>query len=53
MLVNGTGIGPAIAAVEMPIGLTHIDSGFCWCDPVAEVDDNGQQVVVHREVTWN
>ncbi len=53
MLGNQTWICPAIAAVEMPIGLNHVDSDFCWCDPIVEVDENGQEVVVHREVTWN
>jgi len=53
MFLDRTWIAPAIAAVEMPIGLTHIDSGFCWCDPIVELDENEQQVVVHREVTWN
>jgi hypothetical protein len=53
MFVDRTWIAPAVAAVEMPVGLTHIDSDFCWCDPVVEVDKNGQEVVVHREATWN
>lgn len=39
--------------VEMPVGLTHVDSDFCWCDPVVDVDENGHETVVHREVTWN
>lgn len=46
-------ISTIMAPVEMPIGLSHIDSDFCWCDPIAELDDNGQGVVIHREVTWN
>ncbi len=53
MLVNRIAIWPAIPAVEMPMGLNHIDSDFCWCDPVVELDQNGQEVVVHREITWN
>ncbi len=24
---------PAAVAVEMPIGLNHLDTDFCWCDP--------------------
>jgi hypothetical protein len=53
IFLDRTWIGPAVAAVEMPIGLTHIESNFCWCDPVTEIDDNGQEVVTHREVSWN
>ncbi len=53
MLVNRIGIWPSPAAVEMPIGLNHIESDFCWCDPIVEVDENGREVVVHREITWN
>ncbi len=52
MFVDRTWIAPAVAAVEMPVGLTHIDSNFCWCDPIVETNE-GQEVVVHREVTWN
>jgi len=37
--------------VEMPVGLTHLESDFCWCDPIVEVDENGQEVVVlHGDV---
>ena len=39
--------------VEMPVGLNHIDSDYCWCEPMIEVDDNGEEVLVHRQVTWN
>ena len=28
---------PALAQVEMPVGLTHLDSDLCWCDPIVEV----------------
>jgi hypothetical protein len=44
---------PPVAPVEMPMGLNHLDSDFCWCDPIIEVDENGQEVVLHRQVTWN
>ena len=50
---NRTWFLPATAPVETPIGLHHLDSNFCWCDPIVEVDENGQETVVHREVTWN
>jgi hypothetical protein len=53
MLGNQIWIGAAKAAMEMPIGLSHIDSDLCWCDPIAEVDENGEEVVIHKEVTWN
>jgi predicted deacetylase len=41
------------ALVETPVALKHNDSVFCWCDPLVEVNDNGQEEVVHKEVTWN
>ena len=53
MFVNPTWFYPAIAPVEMPIGLNHLDSDFCWCDPLVEVDENGEETVLHRPVTWN
>jgi len=43
----------AAVAVEMPIGLNHLDTDFCWCDPIVEIDDNGRKIVLHRQVTWN
>lgn len=52
MLVNRIAIWPE-TPVEMPIGLNHIESDFCWCDPIVEADENGREVVVHRQVTWN
>jgi hypothetical protein len=53
MFVNSTWFYPAVAAVEMPIGLNHVDSGSCWCDPIVEDDDDGQEIVLHRQVIWN
>jgi hypothetical protein len=53
MFVNSTWFYPAAAPVEMPIGLNHVDSGACWCDPIVEDDDDGQQIVLHRQVIWN
>jgi hypothetical protein len=50
--VNRTWFFTAVAPVEMPIGLNHLDSDF-WCDPIVEIDENGQQAVLHREVTWS
>jgi len=53
LFVNPTWFLPAVAPVEMPIGLNHLDSDFCWCDPIIQVDENGQELVLHRQVTWN
>jgi hypothetical protein len=44
---------PPAASVEMPVGLSHLDSDFCWCDPVIEVDENGKEAVWHKQVTWH
>jgi hypothetical protein len=49
MFVNPTWFSPALAPVEMPIGLSHIDSDFCWCDPIIEVDDDGEEMVLHKQ----
>ena len=53
VFVNRTWFSPAIVPVEMPVGLNHLDSEFCWCDPFVEDDDDGQEMVLHRQVTWN
>jgi hypothetical protein len=53
MLTNRTWFSPAVVPVKMPIGLKHLESDFCWCDPIAEIDEGGEIVVVHRQVTWN
>jgi hypothetical protein len=44
---------PAAVPVEMPVDLNHLESDFCWCHPVVEVDENGKEAVVHKQVTWN
>ena len=43
----------ALVPVEMPVGLTHLDSDLCWCDPIVEVDEAGVHVLLHQQVTWN
>ena len=43
----------ALLPVEMPVGLTHLDSDLCWCDPIVEVDEDGEHVLLHRQITWN
>jgi hypothetical protein len=53
VFVNRTWFYPTVVPVEMPIGLNHLDSESCWCDPIVEVDDKGREVVFHRQVTWN
>jgi hypothetical protein len=53
LFVNPTWFVPAEAPVEMPMGLNHLDSDFCWYDPIIKIDDNGQEFVLHRQVTWN
>jgi hypothetical protein len=46
-------IFPALVPVEIPVGLTHLDSDLCWCDPIVEVDEDGEHILLHRQVTWN
>lgn len=38
---------------ETPVRLEHAASQFCWCEPAVEFDEDGKQIVVHKEVTWN
>ena len=52
MLVNRTTLWSE-KAVEMPIGFNHVDSDVCWCEPIIETDEDGEKVVVHREIIWN
>lgn len=33
--------------------LAHIDSELCWCDPLLEFDEDGNQSLTHNQVTWN
>ena len=33
--------------------LPHIDTDCCWCDPIVELTEDGEQLVIHKEVTWN
>jgi hypothetical protein len=53
MFVNRTWFYPALVPAALPLGLQHLDSDSCWCDPIIEVDDNGEENVLHRQVTWN
>jgi len=45
-------ISSAIIPEEMPIGLQHLGSDPCWCDPLIETDGDGEKAVIHRQVTW-
>lgn len=53
MFVNWIGTWPATITAETSIGLAHINSEFCWCDPIVEPDEHGQKIVLHKEVTWH
>jgi hypothetical protein len=53
MFVTPTWFYPAVVPWELPVGLEHLDSDFCWCDPIIEVDIDGQEIVLHRQVIWN
>ena len=33
--------------------LAHVESELCWCDPIIEVDENDNDIVIHKEVIWN
>jgi hypothetical protein len=52
MVVDRVEIWPTMV-VDMPIGLKHVDSEVCWCDPVVVTNEQGQEVLVHKQVTWN
>lgn len=53
MFGNWIGASPATIAAETPIGIAHMNSEFCWCDPLLELDEDGHEIVVHHEVTWH
>jgi hypothetical protein len=53
MFANPTWLYPAVVLSEPPMGLEHLDSDFCWCDPIIALDAEGQDIVLHRQVTWN
>jgi hypothetical protein len=53
MEVDRSWFYPMVVPVEMPVGLNHLDSDVCWCDPLVETDENGDELVLHRHVTWN
>ena len=53
LFLNSTWLFPAIAPVEMPVGLKQLDSDLFWCDPIIEVDEIGEEIVLYRQVIWN
>jgi hypothetical protein len=38
---------------EVASQLSHVESELCWCDPIVEMDEYGQKVVMHKAVTWH
>jgi hypothetical protein len=53
LFLNSPWFYPGVTPVQMPVGLKHLESDVCWCDPLMEVDENGHVEVLHRQVTWN
>jgi hypothetical protein len=53
MITNRMRNAPEMPAQQTPIGPRHIDSDVCWCEPIVDMDEDGEAVVVHREITWN
>jgi len=35
------------------VQVAHINSELCWCDPVLDFDEEGNESLTHNEVTWN
>jgi hypothetical protein len=33
--------------------LPHVHAVWCWCDPIIELKEDGDEFVIHKEVTWN
>jgi len=42
-----------VTKAEIYEGLKHIRSQLCWCEPVVALDEDGKEILVHQEVTWN
>jgi len=53
MFVNVVWPYSVVVPSEFPVGLQHLDSHACWCDPIIEVDDDGEEMVLHKQVTWH
>jgi hypothetical protein len=35
------------------VQLAHLDSELCWCDPILEFDEVGNESLTHNDITWN
>jgi hypothetical protein len=46
-------IAPGLDSRHVSKQLKHINSNSCWCEPIISIDENGREVVLHKEVTWN
>ncbi len=46
-------IANAHPEAQTPVRLQHTDDESCWCEPLVESDDDGEETVIHREVIWN
>jgi hypothetical protein len=40
-------------STEVANQLAHVESELCWCDPIVEMNEYGQRIVMHKEVTWH
>jgi hypothetical protein len=38
---------------KIPNPLPHIDANWCWCDPIVELNEDGDEIVIHKEIMWN
>jgi hypothetical protein len=48
LFVNPTWFLSAAAPVELPMVPNHLDSDFCWCDPIIKANGNGREIVLHK-----
>ena len=53
MFLNQPLGGHNAIGTEVANHLTHVESELCWCDPIVEMDEYDQKVVMHRQVTWH
>jgi hypothetical protein len=44
---------PETSDVSDAAQLDHINSELCWCDPILDFDEEGNESLTHNEVTWN
>ena len=53
MVTNQTRGWGDLIAPEIADQPAHIESELCWCEPIIRVDENDNDVVIHRAVIWN